>query len=87
LPSQLRPFLLILAATAIGGVSVGSAEGNGDPTHRSSSGCTHKYGSISRCFVSLIMCTGGEYRGVRQDRHFQRRLDDLVLMEGDYSGP
>lgn len=23
-----------------------------------------------RSFVSLIMCTGGEYRGVRRDRHF-----------------
>jgi hypothetical protein len=27
---------------------------------------------ISRVSVSLIMCTGGEYRGVRHDRAFQR---------------
>lgn len=27
--------------------------------HRSSSGCTHRYGVISRVSVSLIMCTGG----------------------------
>jgi hypothetical protein len=26
--------------------------------------------AISRSRVSLIMCTGGEYRGVRHDRHF-----------------
>ena len=25
----------------------------------------------SRVSVSLIMCTGGKYRGVRQDRHFR----------------
>jgi hypothetical protein len=38
--------------------------------HLSSSGCTHRYGSISRSFVSLIIRTRGEYRGVRRDRHF-----------------
>jgi hypothetical protein len=35
----------------------------------SSSGCTHAYGVISRCCVKLIICTDGEYRGVRHDRH------------------
>jgi hypothetical protein len=39
--------------------------------HRSSSsGCTQKYGVISRASVSLIMCTGGAWRPLRQVRHF-----------------
>jgi hypothetical protein len=40
----------------------------------SSSGCTQKYGVISRCMVNLIMCTGGAYRPFLHDRHFRRRL-------------
>jgi hypothetical protein len=42
----------------------------------------HKYGSISRYFVSLIMCTGGEYRGVRHDRHDRHLLAGLNLTTG-----
>ena len=37
--------------------------------HRSSSGCTHLYGAISRCSVNLIMRTGGLYRRVLHNRH------------------
>ncbi len=37
----------------------------------SSSGCTHLYGVITRVAVSLIMCTGGAVRPLRQERHFR----------------
>jgi hypothetical protein len=33
--------------------------------------------NISRVSVSLIMCAGGEYRGVLQDRRFQ--LPDRLI--------
>jgi hypothetical protein len=39
--------------------------------YRSSSGWTHLYGVISCVAVSLIMCTGGECRGVLHDRYFK----------------
>jgi hypothetical protein len=38
---------------------------------RSSSGCTQRYGVISRVSVSLIMCTSGAYLSFRHDRHLK----------------
>src|SRR5205807_1754450 len=40
------------------------------PRYRSSSGCTHLYGVISRASVSLIMRAEGACRPLLQDRHF-----------------
>jgi hypothetical protein len=37
--------------------------------YRSSSGCTHTYGVMSRSSVSLIMWTGGAYLPFRHERH------------------
>jgi len=40
-----------------------------DVAQRSSSGCTHLYGVISRRSVNLIMRTGGLKRRVPHERH------------------
>jgi len=45
---------------------------------RSSSGCTERYGVISRVSVSLIMCTGGAYLPFRHDRHLKEAPDRVA---------
>lgn len=52
-------------------------------SYRSSSGCTHLYGVISRNSVSFIMWTGGAQRSLRHDRHCGAASNFQIAYPGD----